>query len=65
MMICANFGYNWPSGSRKEVENVKVHKRTDGRRVIKRCNNIANETLNETTVTLWGIVTLGVFIVDR
>jgi hypothetical protein len=23
-MICANFGYNWPSGSGEEVENVKV-----------------------------------------
>jgi hypothetical protein len=23
-MICANFGYNWLSGSGEEVENVKV-----------------------------------------
>jgi hypothetical protein len=23
-MICANFGYTWPSGSGEEVENVKV-----------------------------------------
>jgi hypothetical protein len=23
-MICANFGYNWPSGSGEEVENVRV-----------------------------------------
>jgi hypothetical protein len=23
-MICANFGYNWPSGSGEEVENVKI-----------------------------------------
>jgi hypothetical protein len=23
-MICANFGYNWPSSSGEEVENVKV-----------------------------------------
>jgi hypothetical protein len=23
-IICANFGYNWPSGSGEEVENVKV-----------------------------------------
>jgi hypothetical protein len=32
-MICANFGYNWPSGSGEEVENVKVEQ-TDARRQI-------------------------------
>jgi hypothetical protein len=28
-MICAKSGYNWPSGSEEEVENVKVYGRTD------------------------------------
>jgi hypothetical protein len=28
-MICAKFGYNWPSGSGEEVENVKVYGQTD------------------------------------
>jgi hypothetical protein len=33
-MICANFGYNWPSGSGEEVENVneQTDGQTDGRR---------------------------------
>jgi hypothetical protein len=29
-MICAKSGQNWPSGSGKEVENVKVYRQTDG-----------------------------------
>jgi hypothetical protein len=28
--ICAKSGYNWPSGSWEDVENVKVYRRTDG-----------------------------------
>jgi hypothetical protein len=30
-MICANFGYIWPIGSGKEVENVKVYRQMDRR----------------------------------
>ena len=30
-MICAKFGYNWPSGFGEEVENVKVYRQTDDR----------------------------------
>jgi hypothetical protein len=30
-MICAKSGWNWPSGSGEEVENVKVYRRTDRR----------------------------------
>ena len=32
-MLCANFGWNWPTGSCEEVENVKSFQtdiRTDG-----------------------------------
>ena len=28
-MICSKFGWNWPSGSGEEVENVKVYRQTD------------------------------------
>ena len=30
-MPCAKFGWNWPSGSGEEDENVKVYRRTDKR----------------------------------
>ena len=34
MILCAKFGWNWPSGSEEEDENVKslqTDKQTDGR----------------------------------
>ena len=31
-MLCAKFGWNWPSGSWEEVEKWKVYRQTDGQR---------------------------------
>ena len=30
-MLCAKFGWNWPSSSGEEDENVKIYRQTDGR----------------------------------
>jgi hypothetical protein len=43
-MICAKFGLNWPSGSGKEVENVKVYGQTD-RRTDRRTTGDQNSSL--------------------
>ena len=30
MIVCAKFGWNWPSGSGEKDGNVKKYKQTDG-----------------------------------
>ena len=39
MIVCAKFGWNWPSGSGEKDGNVKKYKQTDEQTTARRSEN--------------------------